>query len=170
MKLARLTALVLLAFLIAAGSAFAAEEAETTVPAFAGSEAQLAQELEWEEEGEEECVEGDDESSFEEFCEEAADEENGEAEAEECPLRSTSTHASVAHDRLKITIGYTTYRPAAATIKISKLGTFERHLGRSGVLRFTEKKSAKHGKRVVVHIRVPSARRYCADEAAVLFK
>ena len=144
---------------------------EAAVIAFAESDAQLTQEDEWEEEGGEECLEVEGELSHEgaeEFCEEAED--AGLSRAEECPLRSTTAHAAAKHDRLKVTVGYTTYEPAAATIRISRLGTFKRHLGRSGVLRFTEKVPAKHRGRVVVHIRVPSAERYCADEAAVLFK
>jgi hypothetical protein len=177
MKLARLTALVLFAFLLMASTALA-EDAENPVPSFAESEAQFTQELEWEEAGEEVCIETEVESSSEEedegLCEELEERGAESSEAEECPLRSTRAHGSTAHDRLKITVGYTTYRPAAATIQIgsgaNKLGTFKRHLGRSGVLRFTEKGSTKHGKRVVVHVSVPSAQRYCADEAAVLFK
>jgi hypothetical protein len=174
-RLARLATLALLALLLTASTALAEEVAETAAPSFAEPEVQFTQEIEWDEEGEEACVEAEDESPAEEAegpCEEFEEEES--SEAEECPLRSTRAHGSTTHDRLRITVGYTTYRPAAATIQIgsgaNKLGTFKRHLGRSGVLRFTEKGIAKHGKRIMVHVRVPSAQRYCADDAAVLFK
>jgi hypothetical protein len=132
--------------------------------------------------GEEGEFEPEEEAEFaEEECEianeEAAEGEIGEAEANqickearelirgkagpsaaggECPLRSASAHASTHNDKLKITIGYTTNSPVAATIQIHKVGTFKRQLGRSGAIRITKKLGKKQPGRVVVSIKAPS--------------
>jgi hypothetical protein len=121
---------------------------------------ELSEEGEWEEE----CVEGgeeeDEEESSEateaeeESCEEAGDSEAGPLDG--CPLRSARAHAATSHDKLKVTLGYTTDEPVAARIQIrigsTRVGSFERHLGRSGVLRFSEKVDKTHGRRVTVQI------------------
>ena len=52
-------------------------------------------------------------------------------------LRSARGHASAGRNKLKLTIGYTTNEPVTAKIQIHGLGTFKRHLGKSGVLRLT---------------------------------
>jgi hypothetical protein len=121
---------------------------------------ELSEEDEWEEE----CVEGGEEEeeeespetseAEEESCEEADD---SEAEAlDGCPLRSARAHATTSHDKLKVTLGYTTVKPVTARIQIrigsARVGSFERHLGRSGVLRFSEKVDKAHGRRVTVQI------------------
>lgn len=126
-----------------------------------------------EEEGEfeEECFEEELEAPCEEEAEEAQEDDPG---AIECPLRSTNAHAAVVNERLRVTVGYTTWRPTTAMIQVGRgatgLGTFKRRLGRSGVLRFAGKLGKRHGKKLVVSVRVPAAGRYCADDAAVLFK
>lgn len=72
-----------------------------------------------------------------------------------CPIHSASAHASLHHDRLKLTIGYTTNSPVTAKIQVAGIGTFQRHLGRSGVLRFTGDPPALHHESLVVHIKLP---------------
>ena len=80
---------------------------------------------------------------------------------EECILRSAHGQAVASDkgDKLKLTIGYTTYEPAAASLTIGHLGTVHRHLGRSGVLRLVED---LHGhdspKHLSVQIDIPSAK------------
>ncbi len=83
----------------------------------------------------------------------------------ECPIHSTTAHASTHQSQLRLTIGYTTNTPVAATIQIHGIGTFKRHLGRSGVLRFT---GETHG-RPVVHIKLPASERAeCTSHLLVL--
>lgn len=85
--------------------------------------------------------------------------------AAECPIHSATAHASTHHGQLLLAIGYTTNAPVAATIQIHGVGTFKRHLGHSGVLRFT---GEEHG-RPVVHIRLPASERpACASHLLVL--
>lgn len=124
------------------------------------------EEEEWE--FEDECFE----EEFEVLCEEELEE--ADPRASECPLRSTNAHAAAKDDRLKVTVGYTTWRPTLATIQVGRgstgIGTFKRRLGRSGVLRFVGTLRKHHGKKLLVSVRVPAAGRYCADDAAVLFK
>ncbi len=144
------------------------------------------EEFGFEEEGEGEFAEEDELEFAEAECEIAADEvEEGEitqAEADEfcrevteaakesaaegpkasasvrCPIRSLTAHASTHHKTLKLTIGYTTLSPIRATIRIHGVGSFKRHLGRSGVLRFTKKLGRKRPrKRIAIHIRVPAS-------------
>jgi len=109
---------------------------------------------------------------FEEEWEE--EEEEAESSADQCPLHSTTAHGTTKRNKLKLTVGYTTSEPANARIEVrsgsTSLGTYKRHLGRSGVLRFTKTLGKKHAGKVVVDVSVPTAGRYCADEAAVLFK
>lgn len=144
----------------------AAAPAAPTIPLSPVGFAVLDEE-EWE--FEEECFEDE----LEVLCEEEELEE-ADPRAAECPLRSTNAHAAANADRLKVTVGYTTWRPTAATIQVGRgatgLGTFKRRLGRSGVLRFAGKLGKRHGKKLVVSVRVPAAGRYCEDDAAVLFK
>ncbi len=104
-----------------------------------------------------------------EFCSEEEDEAEAE-EAEPCPLRSASARATTRHNRLKITIGYTTFEPTPAQIKLKsgshRLGTFKRHLGRSGVLRFT--RPARKKLKLVVQIK-PLGESGCPSRRLVLF-
>lgn len=124
------------------------------------------EEEEWE--LEEECFEDE----FEVFCEEEPEEVR--PATTECPLRSTNAHAAAKHGRLKVTVGYTTWRPTTATIQVGRgptgLGTSKRRLGHSGVLRFVGTLRTHHGKRLRLSIRVPSVGRNCADETTVPFR
>src|SRR5262249_25666861 len=88
----------------------------------------------------------------EEVLEEAGlcEEEESGSSGGGCPLRSAHGHAATLHDRLKVTVGYTSSEPIAAKIQIqggAHPETFKRHLGKSGVLRFTEKLGEQHGGR-----------------------
>ena len=77
------------------------------------------------------------------ICTEAEAEADGDTAGQssasngECPIHSAIAHASTHHDQLKLTIGYTTTVPVSAAIQIHGVGSFKRHLGKSGVLRFT---------------------------------
>jgi len=133
--------LVLLAMLAATGSAYALGETEAT--------SDPAAQLEEESESEDECVVGDEE---EDGSEETGEECEAEAEAEDtsfspaedCYLRTARARvvAYPARNTMRLTLGYTTYAPAQATIEYSakhnRLGTATRKLGRSGVLRFSK--------------------------------
>jgi hypothetical protein len=131
-----------------------------------------------EEEGEGECAEGDDEEvegaeEAEEECEAEA-EDAGFSPADDCYLRTATARVVAYPDRemMRLTLGYTTYSPAAATVeygakKDPHLGTVHRRLGRSGVLRLSKhlagrqmtKVEASGGFTVTVH--VPEAPRAC---------
>jgi hypothetical protein len=146
-------------------------EADPSEPAI-----QLSDEGEWEGA----CVELEEEDGepAEEAGEECEAEEEEEAEdsdeAEACPLRSVNAHATEHNDRLRVTVGYTSYRGVAAKVQVgrgsTRIGTFERHLNRSGVLRFSGRLHRHHSGRLQVSVRVPSEGGYCAEEDAVLFK
>lgn len=162
------TLLAALGLTMLVGAAAASPPPPFSAPGPAGLELEEGafEEEEWE------LEEGCFEEGFEVSCEEEAEE--ADPSRADCPLRSTHAHAVSIHDRLKVTIGYTTYRPAAATIQIGRgkavIGNFKRHLGRSGVLRLTDKLDKGHGGRIRVSVRVPSAGRYCEEDAAVLFR
>jgi hypothetical protein len=150
--------LVLLALLGATAASYAAEEAEEP-----GESAYV-----------EEAVEGCEEDPV--CLAEAKAEEEAEAEAadrRECALRSARAHAVVKGEKLKIAVGYSTYEPVQATIRIdsgaTRLGSFQRHLRRSGVLRFTETlRSRQAPKRVVVRIRLATGGAGCPAGRLVL--
>jgi hypothetical protein len=120
------------------------------------------------EEAEEEFDEGElSASEVKEICEEEAAERRkkaanpGAVAPEECILRSAHGQAitSGKGDKLKLTIGYTTYEPAAASLEIGHLGTVHRHLGRSGVLRLVEDLHGHDGpKHLSVQIDIASAK------------
>jgi hypothetical protein len=95
------------------------------------------------------------EAEFERACEEEADDKDGKratgtdlAAPEECLLRSANARlvAYDSHNDVRLTVGYTTYEPVAATIDYRladdkgslHLGTAKRHLGRSGVIRLSK--------------------------------
>jgi hypothetical protein len=118
-----------------------------------------------------------------EICEEEA-EESGQKKAgrlalapEECLLRSAHARAAVndRSNKLKLTLGYTTYEPIKATIQLrsgsTRIGSFKRHLGRSGVLRFTKAVAEKQShKRVFVEIDLPSVEQAgCPSRRLALF-
>jgi hypothetical protein len=106
------------------------------------------------------------EEAFEEegLCEE---DESGSSDGD-CPLRSARGHAAIAHERVKITIGYMSNEPTAVKVQIqggAHAETFKRHLGKSGVLRFTEKLGGEH--RVIVRIQ-PTGEPGCAPRQLTL--
>ncbi|HEX9967295.1 MAG TPA: hypothetical protein VGB06_05070 [Solirubrobacterales bacterium] len=108
---------------------------------------------------------------------EAEDESGDEAEAthtRECLLRSARGHAVLKNDKLKITIGYTTREPVQATVQLRygarALGSLKRHLGVSGVLRFTKKlKGGQGDKRSRLRIRLATEGAGCPSRRLALF-
>lgn len=120
------------------------------------------------EEAEEEFDEGElSGAEVKEICDEEAAERRkkaagaGSTAPEECILRSAHGKATTSGqgDKLKLTIGYTTYEPVAASLKIGHLDTVHRHLGRSGVLRLVEDLHGHDGlKRLSVQIDIASAK------------
>jgi hypothetical protein len=127
--------------------------ASQTVDAFADAEepgpplnvaVQLSEE---EAETEGECVEAENEETedAEEVEEECEAEDAGFSPSEDCYLRTATARVVAYPDRkmMRLTLGYTTYTPAAATVeygarKDPHLGTVHRQLGRSGVLRLSK--------------------------------
>lgn len=156
LRLPILVILLVLSSLLLAGAAHATQLDPGATPLT------FEEELAAEEEGEEDegefeegaCEEAEEEfdegelsaGEVKEICEEEAAERRkkaanpGTVAPEECILRSAHGQAvtSGKNDKLKLTIGYTTYEPAAASLKIGHLDTVHRHLGRSGVLRLVE--------------------------------
>lgn len=177
LRLPILVVLLALSGLLLAGAAHAAQLTPGTTPLvfeeeFAGEESGDEDEGEFEEEGaceeaEEEFDEGElTAGEVKEICEEEAAERRKKATSpgavapEECILRSAHGQAVTPGngDKLKLTIGYTTYEPAAASLRIGRLGTVHRHLGRSGVLRLVEDLHGHDAKRLSVQIDIPSAK------------
>lgn len=156
LRLPILVVLLALSGLLLASAAHAAQLVPGTTPLvfeeeLAGEEESEEAEAEFDEgaceEAEEELDEGElSAGEVKEICEEEAAERRkkaanpGAVAPEECILRSAHGQATISGkgDKLKLTIGYTTYEPAAAALKIGNLGTVHRHLGRSGVLRLVE--------------------------------
>jgi hypothetical protein len=172
-----LVVLLALSGLLLASAAHAAQLAPVTTPLafeeeFAAEEENEADEAEFEEgaceEAEEEFDEGElSGAEVKEICDEEAAERRkktagpGAPAPEECILRSAHGEATTPGqgDKLKLTIGYTTYEPAAASLKIGHLGTVHRHLDRSGVLRLVEDLHGHEGpKHLSVQIDIPSAK------------
>ena len=136
--------------------------------ASASAEASAEEEDSEEEWGlEEECIEIE-----EEFCEEE-DESSTASSTDKCFLRSAQAHATTKRDKLKVTVGYTTYDPVNAKIEIrqgkTRIGTFKRHLGKSGVLRLTGKLSGPNGNGVAVRIHPAEGAAGCPSRRLVLF-
>jgi hypothetical protein len=168
--------LILVALLLGVESAHAAP-----LPAVAAADFEEFEAEENEEEGESEengCQEAEGEFEegelskleVEEICEEAEEQNRKKASdpggdaPEECILRSAHAHAATPGkgNKLKITIGYTTYEPVAATVEVGDIATVHRHLRRSGVLRIVE--SLARGQsptQIVVRIHLPASPRYC---------
>lgn len=128
-----------------------------------------------EDETEGECAESEDEEAeeAEEECEAEA-EDAGFSPAEDCYLRTATARVVAYPDRemMRLTLGYTTYTPAAATVEFGAkkdphLGTVHRQLGRSGVLRLSEHLAAgqmtkvEDSGRFTVTVHVPEAPRGC---------
>jgi hypothetical protein len=138
--------LMILAILGTSRPAHALTEVEATA---AGSEpaAQLSEEVEWEGE----CVEGDDEELEGEVEEcEAEAEDTSFSPAEDCYLRTARARvvAYPSRNRMRLTLGYTTFEPARATVEYRaanghRLGTATRNLGRSGVVRLSKHLGSK---------------------------
>ena len=117
----------------------------------AGLPLQLAIQMgeeEGEGESEDECAESEDEEAEDseevEECEAEA-EDAGFSAADDCYLRTATARVVAYPDRemMRLTLGYTTYAPAAATVeygamKDPHLGTVHRRLGHSGVLRLSK--------------------------------
>jgi hypothetical protein len=137
-----------------------------------------ASEEEDESEGEGECAESEGEEA--EGAEEAEEECEAEAEdagfspAEDCYLRTATAHvvAYPGRETVRLTLGYTTYTPAAATVeygarKDPHLGTAHRKLGHSGVLRLSkhladgQMTKVESSGRFTVTVHVPEAPRAC---------
>jgi hypothetical protein len=137
--------------------------------------------LQTSEEGEEgegeadECTESANEETeeAEEECEAEA-EDAGFSPSEDCYLRTATARvvAYPARETMRLTLGYTTYTPAAATVeyganKDPRLGTARRRLGRSGVLRLSkhltggQMTKVEASGRFTVTVRVPEAPQPC---------
>lgn len=93
--------------------------------------------------GEGECAESEDEDS-EEAEEECEAEDAVSSAAEACYLRTATARvvAYPARQMIRLTLGYTTYAPTAATVELGArkdphLGAIHRQLGHSGVLRLS---------------------------------
>jgi hypothetical protein len=166
--------LALLAILAASQGAYAFGDAEAPAsPPDAG--ASLSEETEFEDE----CVESDEEEEGEdseeadEECEAEAD-DAGFSPAEDCYLRTAQARVVAFPDRntMRLTLGYTTYTPASATVEYGaasdpRLGTVRRRLGRSGVVRLSkhlgskEMEQVRASRRFTVTVHVPEAPRQC---------
>ncbi|HWI94717.1 MAG TPA: hypothetical protein VNS60_01485 [Solirubrobacterales bacterium] len=156
--------------------------ASQTVDAFADAEEpgpplnvaiQLSEE---EDETEGECAEAEDEETegAEEAEEECEAEDAGFSPSEDCYLRTATARVVAYPDRkmMRLTLDYTTYTPAAATVeygarKDPHLGTIHRQLGRSGVLRLSKHLASRQMAKVetsgrfTVTVHVPEAPRAC---------
>jgi hypothetical protein len=186
-KLQLLAVPLVLALLLFAVSAAHADPAVPSAAPIA-----LEEEASGEEEGEAEFEEGACEEAEEEFdegelsaaevkeiCEEEAAERRKKAAGagspvpEECILRSAHAQAAIPGngDKLKLTIGYTTYESVTATIEVGHVATVHRHLGRSGILRLVENLHGdKAPKQFAVQIKLASARSAgCPFRRLVLF-
>ncbi len=166
--------LLLLAILVASQAAHAIADAEE--PSLPLNVAIQMSEEEDETEGE--CLEGEDEEAegseeAEEGCEAEA-EDAGFSPADDCYLRTATARVVAYPDRemMRLTLGYTTYTPAAATVEFGAkkdphLGTVHRRLGRSGVLRLSKHLAGKQMTKVedsgrfTVTVHVPEAPRAC---------
>lgn len=144
MRRINLLPLLLLAILVASLTSHALADPEGPAgPADVTN--QLAEE---EDETEAECAEGDGEGEVAEGAEEECEveaEDAGFSPSEDCYLRTARAHVVAYPDRdtLRLTLGYTTYAPTAATVaygvkKDPHLGVVHRQLGQSGVLRLSK--------------------------------
>lgn len=121
--------------------------------------AEVEEDEEWEEDEEvgEEGEEGE---------EEAEEIETSPNPPEECLLRTARARAVAKRQRLKLTVDYTTYEPVDARVEIRsggvQIGSAQRHLGESGVLRITKKLGKKlRVDRLVVRFRIPGTPPSC---------
>jgi hypothetical protein len=122
------------------------------------------------------------EADVEEICEEEQPERGPKGEAgsvgsaaaqDECALRGANAHATTKRHKLKLTIGYTTNEPVNVTVEIklggTRLASLHRHLGKSGVLRFTKQLAAKQNGKLAVRLKLPSGGVGCPSRRLVLF-
>lgn len=172
-RISFLLPLALLAILVVSQPARAFADAEA-----ASLPLELAIQMSEEEdegEAEDECPESEDEEGeeAEEECEAEA-EDAGFSPADDCYLRTATARVVAYPDRemMRLTLGYTTYTPAAATVEFGAkkdphLGTVHRRLGRSGVLRLSKHLAGKQMTKVedsgrfTVTVHVPEAPRAC---------
>jgi hypothetical protein len=154
--------LILAALLLGVKSAQAAQIGPAVTPFAFEEEFEFEEEDEFEYErcelAEEEFEEGElSEAEVERICEEDNGDDKKKANAsdsaapEECLLKSARPHLVVYGSRnmVRLTIGYTTYEPAAAAVDYSAaggrgsldLGTAKRHLGGIGVIRLAKRLS-----------------------------
>jgi hypothetical protein len=165
--------LALLAILAACQSAYAL--GDTEVPASPPDlGASLSEEIEFEDEcAESEEEEGEDSEEADEECEAEADDASF-LPAEDCYLRTARARvvAYPTRNMMRLTLGYTTYTPARATVEYGAksdppLGTVHRQLGRSGVVRLSKHLGGKEmaqlqaSRRFTVTVHVPDTPREC---------
>lgn len=132
------------------------------------------------------CVEAEEELEADELAEEeleaicaeveeegAATGGTGGASPTHCVLRSANAHATTKNDKLKLTIGYTTTEPTDATVEIkqgaTRIATLNRHLGRSGVLRYTKQLGENADGKLTVRIKPQTGAAGCPSRRLVLF-
>lgn len=180
----RILVLTLTALLLVAGTARAAGLAPGAPGAAATTsveeELEVIEEVE-EEDPAEECSEAEVEyelgeisqEELELFCEDTEAEGRGRGDSatqtSKCPLRSAHAHAATSHNRLKVTLGYTAYEPFTAKLHLSNhLGSFKRHLGRAGVIRFTKHLGNRRPRKLVLQLR-PVGVAGCPSRRLVLF-
>src|SRR3954470_4407869 len=165
--------LLLLAILVGSQAGHALADAED--PSLPLNIAIQADEEEVEGEAEGECTGSEDEETeeAEEECEAEA-EDAGFSPSEDCYLRTATARVVAYRDRetMRLTLGYTTYAPAAATVEYGanrdpRLGTVHRRLGRSGVLRLSkhlargQMTKVERSGRFTVTVHVPEAPQAC---------
>jgi hypothetical protein len=175
--------LVLLALLLAARPAQAATPSPagpSPGPFASVEELEIEPEEELEEAGGSDCEEAHEEVAEGEItaaeaqavCEVEAEERQGQtagSSSGECPLRSAHAHAATNDRTLKLTLGYTAYKPFQAELQLSHhLGTFKRHLGRAGVLRFTRQLGHRRLDKLALKLR-PVGVAGCPSRRLVLF-
>ncbi len=165
--------LLLLAIFVASQAAHALADVEGAALPLNGA----IQTSEEEGEAEGECDNEDEEAEgaeeAEEECEAEA-EDAGFSPSEDCYLRTATARvvAYPGHKMMRLTLGYTTYTPAAATVEYGAkndphLGTVHRQLGHSGVLRLSKHLGGKRMTKVeasalfTVTVHVPEAPPAC---------
>lgn len=169
--------LLLSGLLLAASRAPAAPGGPAVVPLAFDEEFEAEEEGAFEsdecDDAEEELEEGElGELEVEQLCDEEgsdSDKADGSTAPEECLLRSAHARAVAdsGSNKLKLTVGYTTWEPVAATVEVNagsdRLVASHRRLGRSGVLRLVEtlgQGPAPH--RVAIRFRIPNSPPSCA--------
>lgn len=177
--------LVLAALLLTVKTAQAAEPLSSPVTLEEVLEAEIEETIELT--PEDACIEAEEafemdeltEDEVEEVCEEEEESEpdpKGKDERDSgpavCPIRSANAHASTKNDRLKLTIGYTATAPTNAIFEVklgsSRLAAFQRHLGNSGVVRFSKPLGENANGKLTVRIKLPGGGVGCPSRRLVL--